>query len=65
MPADLTVAERVARRELALARVDERVRVAVASAPPLPDDLRPRMREYIRAVAAQAAADAGTGRRAS
>lgn len=36
------------RRVLALARVEERVRAAVESAPPLPADLRTRLVELIR-----------------
>lgn len=39
-----------ARRQLAVARFEERIRAAVESAPPLPDDLQARLIEMIRAV---------------
>lgn len=41
-----------ARRALAIARVEQRVREAVESSPPLPADVEARLRDLIRSVGA-------------
>lgn len=49
-PDDPAIAE--AARDLALARVAEKIRAAVADAPPLPSDVSARLVELIRATPA-------------